>query len=484
MPPTDKATPPDAEERLRAAARPGRPRHRAPGRAGAHPARSYRRARRPRAGQDRREHVPAAGSRSTWSSPPTGCASWPRWTARSSCDRDASRHPARRRAAAADPDIPTDEQGTRHRTADRVAKQTGFPVDLASASRCTSSRSTSSGRRYVLEDSAAILSRANQALATLERYKLRLDEVGGTLSALEIEDLVTVRDVAGVAQRLEMVRRIAARDRRLRRRARHRRAAAVAAARRARRRRRGGPPAGRPRLPAGASGAGRAPSTWSSPSSTRCQPPTCSTSCRRRARLGLGGARRPRRRPSARAATGCWPRCRGCPGRRRPPGRALRQPAEAARRQHRRPAGRRGRRRGPRPHASARACPGWPSPASSSATSEVAAYLLETSSNRPRSNVSSRYAGTQGAGQPGDDGALRLLRGPAYEPPARRLDRVLPVLLGPERGDRVLADPVLAPAVGLTHDPQLVPEEVHPVPPAVGTEHPYADLRRRQATRG
>ena len=66
------------------------------------------------------------------------------------------------------------------------------------------------GRRYVLEDSGQILSRANQALATLERYKMRLDEVSGTLSALEIEDLVTVRDVAAVAQRLEMVRRISA----------------------------------------------------------------------------------------------------------------------------------------------------------------------------------------------------------------------------------------------------------------------------------
>jgi diadenylate cyclase len=61
----------------------------------------------------------------------------------------------------------------------------------------------------VLEDSGAILSRANQALATLERYKMRLDEVSSTLSALEIEDLVTVRDVAVVAQRLEMVSRIA-----------------------------------------------------------------------------------------------------------------------------------------------------------------------------------------------------------------------------------------------------------------------------------
>src|SRR5438093_1950252 len=64
-------------------------------------------------------------------------------------------------------------------------------------------------RRYTLEHPTTILARANQALAALERYKLRLDEVASTLSALEIEDLVTVRDVAVVAQRLEMVTRIA-----------------------------------------------------------------------------------------------------------------------------------------------------------------------------------------------------------------------------------------------------------------------------------
>ena len=64
------------------------------------------------------------------------------------------------------------------------------------------------GSRHVLEDSDSIMSRANQALATLERYKARLDEVSGTLSALEIEDLVTVRDVCAVVQRLEMVGRI------------------------------------------------------------------------------------------------------------------------------------------------------------------------------------------------------------------------------------------------------------------------------------
>jgi diadenylate cyclase len=106
-----------------------------------------------------------------------------------------------------DPTIYTDEQGTRHRTAERVAKQTGYPVISVSQSMRIIALYVE-GRRYVLDDSAAILSRANQALATLERYKLRLDEVAGTLSALEIEDLVTVRDAVAVSQRLEMVLRI------------------------------------------------------------------------------------------------------------------------------------------------------------------------------------------------------------------------------------------------------------------------------------
>lgn len=106
-----------------------------------------------------------------------------------------------------DPRIETSESGTRHRTAERTAKQTGLPVISVSQSMRIAAI-YAGGTRHVLEDSDAILSRANQALATLERYKIRLDEVSGTLSALEIEDLVTVRDVAAVVQRLEMVRRI------------------------------------------------------------------------------------------------------------------------------------------------------------------------------------------------------------------------------------------------------------------------------------
>lgn len=107
-----------------------------------------------------------------------------------------------------DPTIPTGETGTRHRTADRVSRQTGYPVISVSKSMNIIALYLK-GRRYVLEEPAAILSRANQALATLERYKQRLDEVSGSLSALEIEDLVTVREVCATLQRLEMVRHIA-----------------------------------------------------------------------------------------------------------------------------------------------------------------------------------------------------------------------------------------------------------------------------------
>ena len=123
------------------------------------------------------------------------------------CDRDASRILRAATQLLPDPTIETAESGTRHRTAERVAKQTGFPVISVSQSMRIVALYVGN-RRHVLEDSGAILSRANQALATLERYKLRLDEVTGTLSALEIEDLVTVRDVAAVIQRLEMVGRI------------------------------------------------------------------------------------------------------------------------------------------------------------------------------------------------------------------------------------------------------------------------------------
>lgn len=106
-----------------------------------------------------------------------------------------------------DHEIPTVESGTRHRAAERTAMQTGYPVVSVSQSMSIVSVYIS-GIRHVVEGSATILSRANQAVATLERYKARLDENTRQLSVVEIEDFVTLRDALTVAQRLEMVRRV------------------------------------------------------------------------------------------------------------------------------------------------------------------------------------------------------------------------------------------------------------------------------------
>ncbi len=123
---------------------------------------------------------------------------------------DQVRHRIRRANVQLLPDarVETSESGMRHRTAERVARQTGHAVISVSQSMQTIALYVG-GRRHVLESSDVILARANQALATLERYKARLDQTSSALDALEIEDLVTVRDVAAVLQLLEMVRRIA-----------------------------------------------------------------------------------------------------------------------------------------------------------------------------------------------------------------------------------------------------------------------------------
>jgi hypothetical protein len=242
-----------------------------------------------------------------------------------------------------DPDDPDEETGTRHRTAERVAKQTGYPgrerQPVDADHRALHPQRALRPRRQRLDPVARQPgARHARALQAAPRRGRR------TLSALEIEDLVTVRDAMAVSQRLEMVRRIATEiegyvvelgtDGRLLSLQLEELMAGVdgerelvvrdylvsAAARRA------------------------APSWTPSPTSTACRRPSCST-CRGRqgGRLPRGrrrarGRRQPARLPAARqgAATA------GRGG--RPAGRALRRPAEAAGRRHRRPAGRRRRR--------------------------------------------------------------------------------------------------------------------------------------------
>jgi diadenylate cyclase len=108
-----------------------------------------------------------------------------------------------------DPSVPTSETGTRHRTAERVARS--IPVPVVSVSEEMGVISVYAGaQRHQLQDISRLLDRANQALQTLERYKARLDDTLANLTALELEEVATIRDVASVVQRGEMVRRISA----------------------------------------------------------------------------------------------------------------------------------------------------------------------------------------------------------------------------------------------------------------------------------
>jgi diadenylate cyclase len=106
------------------------------------------------------------------------------------------------------PNVPTSETGTRHRTAERVARSIDVPVISISEDMAIVAV-YARDQKHTLEPIPRLLTRANQALQTLERYKNRLDEVTGSLSTVEVEDLVTVRDVVTVLQRTEMVRRVA-----------------------------------------------------------------------------------------------------------------------------------------------------------------------------------------------------------------------------------------------------------------------------------
>ncbi len=106
------------------------------------------------------------------------------------------------------PNVPTSETGTRHRTAERVARSIDVPVISISEDMAIVAV-YARDQKHTLEPIPRLLTRANQAIQTLERYRNRLDEVTSALSTVEVEDLVTVRDVVTVLQRTEMVRRVA-----------------------------------------------------------------------------------------------------------------------------------------------------------------------------------------------------------------------------------------------------------------------------------
>ena len=107
-----------------------------------------------------------------------------------------------------DPTILSHETGTRHRTAERVSKQTDALVIAISQRREVVSLYVD-GAKYILEDIPVVLAKANQALATLDKYRTRLDQVSTRLTALEFEGGATLHDVLTVLQRSELVTRMA-----------------------------------------------------------------------------------------------------------------------------------------------------------------------------------------------------------------------------------------------------------------------------------
>jgi len=107
-----------------------------------------------------------------------------------------------------DPTIASSETGTRHRTAERVAKQTDALVISISQQRSTISLFVGQCR-YQLDAIADVLAKTNQALATLQTYRERFEQVLTRLTALEFQSAVVLDDVIVVLQRAEMTTRMA-----------------------------------------------------------------------------------------------------------------------------------------------------------------------------------------------------------------------------------------------------------------------------------
>ena len=105
------------------------------------------------------------------------------------------------------PEITTKETGTRHRTAERTAKQTGALV-ISISQRRNIITVFKGNLRYTIQDSSTILNRTNQALQTLEKYKKVFDTKLNVLNEYEFNDIVTLDNVVSAIQRAEMVMKI------------------------------------------------------------------------------------------------------------------------------------------------------------------------------------------------------------------------------------------------------------------------------------
>ncbi len=109
-----------------------------------------------------------------------------------------------------DSSIPSSETGARHRTAERMAAHTGVPVLAVSETRGVATIFLN-GIKHELETAPALLTRVNQLLVTLERFRRRFDTAVERLDRYEVGGLATVRHVVSVLQRMELMHRIGTR---------------------------------------------------------------------------------------------------------------------------------------------------------------------------------------------------------------------------------------------------------------------------------
>jgi len=104
--------------------------------------------------------------------------------------------------------IPTSETGTRHRTAERVARSIDVPVLSVSAAMSVIAVYRND-YKHTVQPTGWLHDRTDQALATMQHFRNRFDVALNGLSVLEVEDTVSVGDVVSVVQAAEMVLRIA-----------------------------------------------------------------------------------------------------------------------------------------------------------------------------------------------------------------------------------------------------------------------------------
>nr|WP_314276375.1 DNA integrity scanning diadenylate cyclase DisA [uncultured Peptostreptococcus sp.] len=106
-----------------------------------------------------------------------------------------------------DPNVSTTESGTRHRTAERIARQTKSIV-IAISQRRSIITIYKDRKKYVVQDTPTLFSKANQAFQTLEKAKASQEQAILNLNTLEFTNMVTIYDVVFAMSKVEMVLRV------------------------------------------------------------------------------------------------------------------------------------------------------------------------------------------------------------------------------------------------------------------------------------